>query len=422
MPVQRTAILHIGPFKTGSTSIQYFLGKNDDRLMRQGVCFARSPGRPNNVSLAVYALDDHRMTGLINRLQLQKKEDRDQYNEEFKASFNAEMRGLPDHTKRVIFSNEHCSGLIMEREIRALRRLLDPYFSSFIIIAYLRRQDRRIISDYTEKLRGGYTEHFDLIDYFPAEGLDYKKFLDRWALVFGNSAIIPRIFSKENFVNENLIDDFCAAAGIAPTAEFERPAVHNTGLSHRAVMFLRSFNCHVPSYINETRNSAYVNLLQVLAKEFSGHGIELDRASALHLLDRYEESNRQVSITYLNKNKNLFSNNLSSYSKTKPDELSFNDGVEMAAYLWCEQCKIIEDHKEEIRKLTAILDRKFEQHSKNLKEVRIWAKEILCYDKTNDVYYPTLLDEFMKCYEELLTLRERVNDLLSATSKKQGTD
>ncbi|MEO1241796.1 MAG: hypothetical protein AAFX54_07795 [Pseudomonadota bacterium] len=418
MGLRRKAVLHIGPYKTGSTTIQSFLQMNADLLQQQGIHFAASPGRPNNVGLAVSCLDPHRITGLIKRLGLQFPEDRSQYIEQFRKALDREMRQLSSDIECVIFSNEHCSGLIMEHEIVRLKELLDPYFSSIDVVLYLRSQDSRIISDYTEKVKDGYTEYFDIFNYRPAEGLDYEVFLDKWASVFGVSAIKPRVFSREKFTNGDLVDDFCDAVDIVIGADFERPEVANTGLSHNAVAFLRHFNKHFPAYLKEKPNPVRSRLLPLIRRRFPGNGVEVNPASRRALLEQYQESNSRVAERYFNSAVNLFDKDFVSGDPHKEKDLSAEEAIEIAAHLWKEQAELINELKGEISRLKQRRSSEMFAWVDDLELLRTRANEILESDQNRELYYPSLLDELMKCHEELVAVRK----IVASGGKKSGGD
>jgi len=204
----RRALLHIGTFKTGSTTIQSFLHENADALLRQGFYYPHSLGRPNQHGLALYAISDWRETGLTRHHGIADRADRAEKQKEIKAALDRELESLSGEASIVIFSNEHLAGLYSNEEITRLKDLLSAHFDEISIIVYLRRQDKRIISDYTQKVRDGYVEELDLLNYLPAEGRDYAAFLEKWEAVFGRENIHPRIFDRSKFIGGDLVHDF----------------------------------------------------------------------------------------------------------------------------------------------------------------------------------------------------------------------
>lgn len=393
----RRAAIHIGTFKTGSTSIQAFLDRNAAVLARQGVYFPKAPGRPNHHGLAIYALSHRETTGLIRYHGLLDREKREAKRAEIAAALRAELEALPATITTVVFSNEHLSGLHRVSEVEELRDLLAPYFEKIDIIVYLRRQDQRIISDYTQKVRDGHAERLDLQDYKPSEGLDLLAFLDKWAGVFGADALKPRVFSREAFTNGDLIEDFMEAAGIEPDQGFLKPQIENAGLSHEAIHFLRAFNGHVPQYVDGERNPLRMRLLPYLAEAFAGAGIQVGKGEVEKLLARVSENNAAAAEKYFGRTE-LFSDDVSRYEESDRPEPVFEDAVRIAAALWVRQAEHIEALKSQLAALRVSV-------IANSEQAKALAERILDSDEDRESYYPTLLEVFSSLHAELREAR-----------------
>jgi hypothetical protein len=405
--VARRAILHIGTYKTGSTSIQAFLDGNAARLRKHGVYFPFSLGRPNHHGLTVVALSDRETTGLIRYLELEDKGKREARRTQFADALTAELAALPDDIATVVFSNEHLCGLNTTPEVERVRDLLAPHFDGIEILVYLRRQDQRIISDYTQKVRDGYTKTLDLLAYEPAERRNYEAFLDKWAGVFGRDAMRPRIFDRSRFVNGDLINDFADAIGVVADGTFVRPPNENLGLSHEAIAFLRAFNERVPHYKDGSRNVDRMRLLPFLREGFGGDGVKTSRAKATALLDLVRESNAALGAKYFDGD-DPFSNDLSRYPHEEPPEPSFDDAVRIAAFLWMKQSETINALKaeNERRMLQLAAVRTLVVASSGA--ARDLAERILSVDPDVDAYHPTLLDAFVALHGELRAARRGI--------------
>ncbi|MFZ5617501.1 MAG: hypothetical protein ACOZAA_09310 [Pseudomonadota bacterium] len=405
--IGRRAIVHIGTYKTGSTSIQAFLDANAGLLFAKGFYYPDSLGRPNHHGLAVFALSDRETTGLIRYLNLHDREKREAKRAEIAAALNAELAGLPSEISAVVFSNEHLSGLNTEPEIESLRDLLAPHFDEIKIVVYLRRQDQRIVSDYTQKVRDGYTKPLDPLTYQPAESRDYRAFLEKWAKVFGEDAIAPRIFSRARFVDGDLIDDFLAAIGAPADPAYVRPEMENLGLSHEAIEFLRAFNEYVPHYRNGERNPVRMRLLPFLVEGFPGEGIRLGRGESEALLELVRESNEAVGARYFG-GEFPFSNDLSRCGGERASPPSFEEAVKIAAFLWSRQAETINELKAEnerrMQQLSAL--RLLVVAKSDI--ARSLAERLLAEDPQANDYYPTLLETFMALHAELRDARERL--------------
>ncbi len=396
----RRAVVHIGTFKTGSTSIQAFLCENAQRLMAQGVYFPTSLGSPNHHGLAIYSLSHRETTGLIRYYGLQDREKREARRVEVREALIAELSSLPHSVSTVVFSNEHLSGLNTTSEVEQLKDLLAPHFDKIEIVVYLRRQDLRIISDYTQKVRDGYSKRLDLQNYKPSEGLDLLSFLDKWADVFGAGSIKPRIFSRSDFINGDLIDDFIAAAGIAADETFQRPAIENAGLSHEAIHFLRVFNEFVPHYIDGHRNPLRQRLLPYFAELFPGDGLRVAKSDVEKLIESVDSSNAAAGEKYFGR-KEVFSRDFSRYADEPAPDPTFDEAVRIAAALWNKQA----EHVEQLRNQLAALHVLVIANSERTKSM---VERILSSDDDRKAYFPTLLEVFSALHEELNETRRQL--------------
>lgn len=393
----RRAVVHIGTFKTGSTSIQAFLAENAETLAEQGVYVPHSLGSPNHHGLALYSLSLRETTGLIRFYGLQDRAGREAKREEIVSAFNAEMAALAPSISTVVFSNEHLSGLNTAAEVESLRSLLSPHFDTIDIVVYLRRQDLRIVSDYTQKVRDGYSKKLDLQDYKPSEGLDLLAFLDKWADAFGAEAIKPRVFSRADFVKGDLIDDFIAVSGISADERFTRPEIENAGLSHEAICFLRVMNEYVPHYIDGRRNHFRQRLLPYLAEHFSGGGLQVRKTEVEELLNSIDDSNRMAAKKYFGREE-IFEQDLSKYDDKETPDPTFEDAVRIAAVLWNCQAEHIDALKNQLAAMRVMVVANSEQ-AKDL------ADRIAASDGDAGSYYPTLLEVFSALHAELRETR-----------------
>ena len=393
----RRAVVHIGTFKTGSTSIQAFLDTNAERLLNQGVYIPKSLGSPNHHGLAIYSLSHRETTGLIRLYGLQDRQLREARRAEIAEALNSELETLAPAIETVVFSNEHLSGLNTTLEMEQLKSLLSAHFDKIEIVVYLRRQDQRIISDYTQKVRDGFSKPLDLQNYKPSEGLDLTAFLDKWASVFGADAIKPRIFSRTEFINGDLIDDFAATAGIAIDESFAKPEVENVGLTHEAIHFLRAFNEHVPLYVDGHRNPLRHRLLPYLSEDFPGVGLKVTRPEVEKLLNSVEATNSTAGEKYFGRPE-LFSKELQRYAEEAPADLTFEDAVKIAAALWNRQAEHIELMKNRLAALRVMV-------VANSDEAKTLADNILDSDDSRREYYPTFLEVFSALHAELQETR-----------------
>src|SRR5687768_8498632 len=91
----RTAILHIGTEKTGTTTIQEFLTLNRAALAALGWAYPTCCGRNGCHRLAMYAMNVERCEDLHLQLDLDSEEKRRSFNAEVKEHFLREISALP---------------------------------------------------------------------------------------------------------------------------------------------------------------------------------------------------------------------------------------------------------------------------------------------------------------------------------------
>lgn len=125
-------ILHIGCEKTGTTSLQQFLGSNRAALLAQGILHPESlrrPGRFNHSSLAAFALDEGRNLHPQRMFGLGDLDSTERFRRDLRARFSEEIARHREHISTVVCSNEHLSSLIHSQvELAWLKAFLEPHF------------------------------------------------------------------------------------------------------------------------------------------------------------------------------------------------------------------------------------------------------------------------------------------------------
>lgn len=301
MPPMPECILHIGHTKTGSTSIQNALGAHRESLARHGVCYPRSPGWGNHALLpAAMASDELREKGVHPGFWAGLPPAQRIAN--FLEEFPAEMKALPPETRLVAMSSEQC--IHMQPDVDAIARLRDflaPHFSRVRIVIYLRRQDDHFASAYTQLLRDGVINVPRLPDGGPRQlpHYDYAGLLRRWAQVFGEEAIIPRLFERQLLVNGDSIDDFlalCGAAGSVPADDPNRSSNPSADARGQAMMVAagEAMPRALPGHRAALSDPVWRHFTELLTDAMPGRGWRPARAHAREFLDRFAEGNEWI--------------------------------------------------------------------------------------------------------------------------------
>lgn len=125
--------LHIGPPKTGTTTIQRFLNINKKKLENKGILYPKSGIKNSGQHNLAWELLDY-------------------YEYDKKYGTWSDLFNEIDKNEKIVISSEFFS-LLDENGIEKLYRKLRHY--EVKIILYLRRQDRLYNSTYVEEIKSG---------------------------------------------------------------------------------------------------------------------------------------------------------------------------------------------------------------------------------------------------------------------------
>jgi tetratricopeptide (TPR) repeat protein len=291
-------ILHIGQSKTGTSSIQRVLGARRAALARLGVCYPASPGWANHgmlpASLVPLSRLGHFNPALWDGMGPEARLAR------FRQEFQAEMSGLPPGTRLVILSAEQCGGLLDTRAlIGALRDLLAPHARCIRVVMYLRRQDQHAASGYTQALRIARVGPPMLPRHGPEtlRHYDYARQLDDWASVFGEDAMLVRIFERSRLRNGDAVDDFLALCEVplqVPPGDPDRQS--NLSLTPGGIDLVRAMGERLKASPGGLTASSplWRRFTQAASDALPGQGWRPHPAEAAAFLARFEQVNEAV--------------------------------------------------------------------------------------------------------------------------------
>ncbi|MBC7736414.1 MAG: hypothetical protein H7245_04120 [Candidatus Saccharibacteria bacterium] len=128
------------------------------------------------------------------------------------------------HTNHVIASSEGFSYLVDRDAIQALHDAIAPAFSIIRIVSYLRRQDQFAISHHQEGanppvkpaalLHGHSPTALPQTSALQHQYLDYETRIGLWGDVFGDAAMILRVYDRATLKNGDSIADILDAVGL----------------------------------------------------------------------------------------------------------------------------------------------------------------------------------------------------------------
>lgn len=284
-----SAILHIGPEKTGSTAIQAWIVAHRAALRDAGVAtpFCGRRGEALAVVRAAAAPDRrfglhrdqpalHRMWRLVAPLHRM-----------------AVARRLAAGQGRLLLSSERLeSQLRHPDEIAALRQLVQPHAREVTIVVYLRRPSDAAASMRSTLLRNGAVHAPLLPD--PGHALargwwDHATLLARWQTAWPEARILPRLFLPADLVGGDVVQDFIATAGL-PAFPLAAGALRNASLSAEAQSFLLAAN-------RAARNGATIDrqgIVRRLDRRGSGPGARAGAAQVAAFDAVYAAGQEQV--------------------------------------------------------------------------------------------------------------------------------
>ena len=138
-------ILHLGAEKTGTSSIQKYLGVHREALLAQGLWYPESFTNPSghvHLKLSSAAVD-----GSLDPANPQG------------VAFRAELdHALKRGARTVVFSSEFFHSELRDKgAVERLKAFLSSYFDRFKLVYYARRQDQMLASMHSTAIQGGWT-------------------------------------------------------------------------------------------------------------------------------------------------------------------------------------------------------------------------------------------------------------------------
>lgn len=321
--------LHIGLEKTGTTTLQQFLAGNRASLRARGILFPESPGEQNQTRLAAYALDPDSGDSVLRRHTAE--QEHEAFRTVFRRAFVREAR--QSGCRQMLLSNEHCSSRLKSvADIRQLKTLLDRVGTVVGVVIYLRRQDDFLLSTYSTSIKTGAVARFAMPRERKIERrYDFAEILRNWAAVFGEAAMRPRIFAPEDFVEGDLLADFCEAMNIPRDGIVREDKRRNLSLSAEGLEMLRLLNAAVPR--EQRMGQEQRRLVKRIDDATRGPRLSLSPAARADFLRLFEDSNEEVRRRYFPHRPALFAPVDPAGEETPLPTLTLDRAMEITAAL-----------------------------------------------------------------------------------------
>ena len=289
-------IIHIGFHKTGTSSIQFFLHRNKNKLLKElGIYY------PNT-----YIGESHNLYSynLINFFPPMAPDEIKIGKEKLIKNFSQELSNV--NPKAVLMSAEDF--LFSIDDIYDLVRISEP--KKLKIIVYFRRQDKMLESLHNESIKNlASVDFFSLcafyIWYFHGRiFLNYYNFLKHLEDIFKAeiTEIFPRIYFKDINKNWDAVEDFCSLLGISKSAFTEEKVEANVSLSPTSTEALNRIK---RKYLLPLKT--FNRVVGFLYKYDSQHPSRIKTLMPLEIrkkiLECYKESNEKLFKEYFNQEK-----------------------------------------------------------------------------------------------------------------------
>lgn len=336
---KHTIYLHIGTAKTGTSSIQEFISKNESVLANMGYYYPKT-GNVHNChhGIAFYWEDNPSFKKLFNiksnQLQLLKEE------------------LLKNKNKNIVISSE----CLLLHSVK-----MDELFEVFPhtnvkVIVYFRRQDQLISSRYKELIIGNNT-------YLPAEiwlnenfyPNEYLNILTRMQEFVPKQNIIVRVYEKNQWVEHSLQKDFCTAIDIKSFDDFEFSQQKiNQGFDRNIIEYNRLVNT-----VFNSMEKPYV--LKDILNEYVANNSTDDRSINVfspsiqyQILEKCARTNQSIALKFRKSaNKTLFENHSINEKWTDFKGLSQEKIDEISSFINCKNPKLVEEMLQKLKSLNS---------------------------------------------------------------------
>jgi hypothetical protein len=344
-PIASTIYLHIGTQKTGTTTLQTVGRTNREALARRGILYPESPGHTNHTGLTLFATGGIGSHDLMRDAGLHSAEEMARYQAALPGRLGAEITA--SRCAKVWLSNEHLSSRVRNaQQLVPLADMLGELADEVRVVIYLRHQPEYYLSTYSMMIKAGGSKESlppqSERDYY----YNYDKMLNVWADAFGDSAITVRVFERPMMKNGDVVDDLFAIMGIERGEDLVIPTVLNPSLDARVLQFLRLFRQHVPRYVDDVLNPDHGDVIKALEAISNGPKFRVPAAEMRRIATIFAPSNARVARRFLGRDDGKLFAETTYRDDGEIAELSTEQAVEIAAYLWCYKQRQIAEMKQ----------------------------------------------------------------------------
>lgn len=291
--------LHIGTPKTGTTTLQSFLNYNRGRLKEKGIFVPELLGKQSHILLTAYAQNDdifntrHRRVANINN-----HEQLYQFRKKLSRDFSRAIKNISDSDVTVISSESLSNKLTDEVSVSRVKKFLNNWFDEITIVLYLRRQDKRAVSDFDQSIkacapRKNFFFKIDSSEKLPWS-YNYLGIYKLWKTVFPEANFIVRVFERSRLIDEDIVSDFFNIIGSQDVLKFDRVKMKNVSLSASAQVFFIELHNFLKSNNIEMSKSNQKLIVNALNDISSDPPLKPIRSSAEKFYKFFKKDNDEL--------------------------------------------------------------------------------------------------------------------------------
>jgi hypothetical protein len=287
--MKQKLFIHIGMPKTGTTGLQFFMHRNRQALLKQGVYYPITMREP------LPTATQHRYVNEYLRRS-------ERQGPAAVKEFPNPIRVLPHEITRkgapVNVISEELFSFDPTETAAFLAGLKDKLDCRVVI--FVRRQDTWSESMYAQSVRGGYRETFErfMNARHNQERLDLVSFCGVWAKHFGaENVIVKRYIDRVTNTQQELMN----LIGVDSSA-LDNESQRNKSLTAEAISFMKD--------MRKLYDGGYPKFNQIFGEHLSditkrGSVVLLSRQQRAELLSRYEAGNAEVVRRYMKEDPSL---------------------------------------------------------------------------------------------------------------------
>lgn len=224
----KKALLHVGPDKTGSSSIQIACDRCRELLLQHGVYYA--PGRWHAELGAYFSsesaqYDFYKFFGYT---------DRELIRNSSKKYFVDFRENLEQNTADLLVLSYEGFSTLDESSLEGLRQFIAEYAETCEVIFYARSAISYATSAMSQMVKQGQYVSGEFIASF-----DSEKVIEKLSVIFGDKQVNIRKFSRESLLNGNVVLDFLSVLSLPDKVCEELSSqviAENSSLSHEAML------------------------------------------------------------------------------------------------------------------------------------------------------------------------------------------